>query len=64
MLFALQVFAYIKDMFTTAQQLRSAWHTVIVGGLTATAAFAISKAIGYTSTPTSGPDRERHDLCP
>ena len=64
MLFALQVFAYIKGMFTTAWPFRSAWQTVIVGGLTATAAFVIAKAIGYTSTPTSVPDRERYDLCP
>jgi predicted membrane protein (TIGR00267 family) len=45
-LFALLVFGYIKGMFTTARPFRSAWQTVIVGGLAATAAFAIAKAFG------------------
>jgi len=45
-LLALLVFGYIKGMFTTAQPFRSAWQTVIVGGLAATAAFVIAKAIG------------------
>jgi len=43
---ALFVFGYIKGQFTTARPLRSAWQTVVVGGLAATAAFVIAKAIG------------------
>jgi VIT1/CCC1 family predicted Fe2+/Mn2+ transporter len=45
-LLALLVFGYIKGRFTTARPLRSAWQTVVVGGLAAIAAFAIAKAIG------------------
>jgi VIT1/CCC1 family predicted Fe2+/Mn2+ transporter len=43
---ALLVFGYIKGQFTTPRPWRSAWQTVIVGGLAATAAFLIAKAIG------------------
>lgn len=45
-LLALLAFGYIKGMFTTARPFRSAWQTVIVGGLAAAAAFVIAKAIG------------------
>ena len=45
-LLALFVFGYIKGQFTTACPMRSAWQTVIVGGLAATAAFAIAKSMG------------------
>jgi VIT1/CCC1 family predicted Fe2+/Mn2+ transporter len=45
-LLALLAFGYIKGRFTTARPFRSAWQTVVVGGLAATAAFAIAKAIG------------------
>jgi len=45
-LLALLVFGYIKGQFTTARPIRSAWQTVVVGGLAATAAFVIAKAIG------------------
>ena len=45
-LLALLVFGYVKGRFTTAKPFRSAWHTVVVGGLAATAAFVIAKAIG------------------
>lgn len=45
-LMALLVFGYVKGRFTTAKPLRSAWQTVVVGGLAATAAFVIAKAIG------------------
>jgi VIT1/CCC1 family predicted Fe2+/Mn2+ transporter len=45
-LLALLVFGYIKGRFTTARPLRSAWQTVVVGGLAATAAFAIARLIG------------------
>lgn len=45
-LLALMVFGYIKGRFTTARPFRSAWQTVIVGGLAATAAFVIAKLIG------------------
>ena len=43
---ALAVFGYVKGRFTTSRPLRSAWQTVVVGGLAATAAFVIAKAIG------------------
>ncbi len=42
-LLALSVFGYVKGRFTTVRPFRSAWQTVIVGGLAATAAFAIAK---------------------
>ena len=45
-LLALLVFGYIKECFTTAKPFRSAWKTVVVGGLAATAAFVIAKMIG------------------
>lgn len=45
-LLALLVFGYIKGQFTTARPWRSAWQTVVVGGLAATAAFVIAKTIG------------------
>jgi VIT1/CCC1 family predicted Fe2+/Mn2+ transporter len=45
-LLALLVFGYIKGRFTTARPFRSAWQTVIVGGLAATAAFVIAKMVG------------------
>jgi VIT1/CCC1 family predicted Fe2+/Mn2+ transporter len=45
-LLALFCFGYIKGRFTTARPFRSAWQTVVVGGLAASAAFAIAKAIG------------------
>jgi VIT1/CCC1 family predicted Fe2+/Mn2+ transporter len=45
-LLALLVFGYIKGRFTTARPFRSAWQTVIVGGLAATTAFVIAKLIG------------------
>jgi VIT1/CCC1 family predicted Fe2+/Mn2+ transporter len=45
-LLALLVFGYIKGRFTTPRPLRSAVQTVAVGGLAATAAFLIAKAIG------------------
>jgi VIT1/CCC1 family predicted Fe2+/Mn2+ transporter len=45
-LLALLVFGYVKGRFTTAKPFRSAWQTVVVGGLAAGAAFLIAKAIG------------------
>ena len=45
-LLALLMFGYIKGRFTTTRPFRSAWQTVVVGGLAATAAFVIAKAIG------------------
>ena len=44
-LLALLVFGYVKGRFTTARPFRSAWQTAVVGGLAATAAFVIAKAI-------------------
>jgi vacuolar iron transporter family protein len=44
-LFALLVFGYIKGRFTVEKPLRSAWQTVVVGGLAATAAFVLAKMI-------------------
>jgi VIT1/CCC1 family predicted Fe2+/Mn2+ transporter len=45
-LLALLLFGYIKRRFTTSRPFRSAWQTVVVGGLAATAAFVIAKTIG------------------
>ena len=45
-LLALFVFGYIKGRFTTTHPFRSAWQTVFVGGLAATAAFGIAKWLG------------------
>ena len=45
-LLAFLVFGYIKGRFTTTQPFRSAWQTVVVGGLAATAAFVIANAFG------------------
>jgi VIT1/CCC1 family predicted Fe2+/Mn2+ transporter len=45
-LLALAVFGYIKGKFTTPRPFRSAWQTVLVGGLAAAAAFTIAKLIG------------------
>jgi VIT1/CCC1 family predicted Fe2+/Mn2+ transporter len=44
-LLALLVFGYVKGRFTTTQPFRSAWQTVLVGGLAASAAFAIAKMV-------------------
>ena len=45
-LLALFAFGYVKGRFTTSRPFRSAWQTVVVGGLAASAAFLIAKAIG------------------
>jgi VIT1/CCC1 family predicted Fe2+/Mn2+ transporter len=45
-LVALLVFGYVKGRFTTDHPWRSAWQTVFVGGLAASAAFLIATAIG------------------
>lgn len=42
-LVALFIFGYIKGRFTTPHPLRSAWQTVLVGGLAAGAAFLIAR---------------------
>lgn len=42
---ALAVFGYVKGRFTGAPPLRSALQTTLIGGLAATAAFAIAQAI-------------------
>lgn len=42
---ALLLFGYIKGRFTGARALRSALQTALIGGLAATAAFAIARAI-------------------
>lgn len=44
-LLALAVFGYAKGRFTGTPPLRSAWQTTLIGGLAATAAFLIAKAI-------------------
>ena len=44
-LLALLVFGYVKGTFTGKKPFRSAWQTVVVGGLAAAAAFAIAKLI-------------------
>jgi vacuolar iron transporter family protein len=45
-LLALLLFGYVKGRFTTDKPFRSAWQTAVVGGLAATAAFLIAKAVG------------------
>lgn len=42
---ALAIFGYVKGRFTGAPAGRSAWQTVLIGGLAAAAAFAIARAI-------------------
>jgi len=42
-LLALFVFGYVKGRFTVKKPLRSAWQTVVVGGLAASAAFLLAK---------------------
>jgi VIT1/CCC1 family predicted Fe2+/Mn2+ transporter len=44
-LIALALFGYIKGRFTGAPPLRSAWQTTLIGGIAASAAFMIAKAI-------------------
>ena len=44
-LLTLLVFGYVKGRFTVKRPLRSAWQTVLVGGLAATAAFVLAKSI-------------------
>jgi vacuolar iron transporter family protein len=43
---ALFVFGFIKGRFTTNRPVRSAWQTVLVGGVAAVAAFLIARMIG------------------
>jgi VIT1/CCC1 family predicted Fe2+/Mn2+ transporter len=43
---ALLVFGYVKGRFTGAKPWRSAFQTVLVGGLAAAAAFALAKLLG------------------
>ena len=45
-LLALLVFGYVKGRFTGAPPLRSAFQTMLIGGVAAAAAFAIARAIG------------------
>jgi VIT1/CCC1 family predicted Fe2+/Mn2+ transporter len=44
-LLALAIFGYVKGHFTGAAPLRSAFQTVLIGGLAAAAAFGIARAI-------------------
>jgi VIT1/CCC1 family predicted Fe2+/Mn2+ transporter len=44
-LLALLVFGYVKGRFTVKRPIRSAWQTVLVGGLAASAAFVLAKMI-------------------
>lgn len=43
---ALAVFGYVKGRFTVKRPFRSAWQTVVVGGLAAAAAFGLAKLVG------------------
>jgi VIT1/CCC1 family predicted Fe2+/Mn2+ transporter len=43
---ALLAFGYVKGRFTTDKPLRSAWQTVMVGGLAAAAAFGLARLLG------------------
>ncbi len=45
-LLALFVFGFIKGRFTSNRPVRSAWQTVLVGGVAAAAAFTIARMIG------------------
>jgi len=45
-LLALGVFGYVKGRFTVKTPIRSAWQTVVVGVLAATAAFVLAKMVG------------------
>jgi vacuolar iron transporter family protein len=45
-LLALFVFGFVKGNFTTSRPVKSAWQTVLVGGLAAAAAFGIARLIG------------------
>ncbi len=45
-LLALPVFGYVKGRFTMNRPIRSAWQTVVVGTLAATAAFVLAKIVG------------------
>lgn len=45
-LLALLLFGYVKGRFTVKKPWRSAWQTVVVGGLAAAAAFLIAKWLG------------------
>jgi predicted membrane protein (TIGR00267 family) len=45
-LLALILFGFVKGRFTGASPLRSALQTTLIGGLAATAAFLIARAIG------------------
>jgi VIT1/CCC1 family predicted Fe2+/Mn2+ transporter len=42
---ALAVFGYVKGRFTVKKPVRSAWQTVVVGGLAAAAAYVIARLI-------------------
>jgi VIT1/CCC1 family predicted Fe2+/Mn2+ transporter len=44
-LIALLAFGYVKGCFTVKRPIRSAWQTVVVGGLAAAAAFLLAKLI-------------------
>jgi len=44
-LLALAAFGYVKGRFTVNKPIRSAWQTVVVGGLAAAAAFLLAKLI-------------------
>lgn len=45
-LVALVVFGYVKGRFTTTRPWRSAWQTAVVGGLAASVAYLLAKALG------------------
>jgi VIT1/CCC1 family predicted Fe2+/Mn2+ transporter len=45
-LLALLVFGHVRARFTGINPLRGAFQTVLIGGLTAAAAFAIARLIG------------------
>jgi VIT1/CCC1 family predicted Fe2+/Mn2+ transporter len=44
-LLALAIFGYVKGRFTVKRPVRSAWQTVVVGGIAAAAAYAIARLI-------------------
>jgi VIT1/CCC1 family predicted Fe2+/Mn2+ transporter len=41
------VFGYVKGRFTGSRPFRSAWQTMLTGGLAAAVAFFIAHAVGH-----------------
>lgn len=46
-LVALFIFGYVKGQFTVSKPFKSGWHTLLVGGLAASAAYLIAKLVSH-----------------